>query len=117
MKDIKNIEDLDLKTYNVINSLIKLFNKTLDKIEECIINKNYLIDINKNILESHLSIIKDLSKDIGEEYDFDIIIHQNCITKKEELYIFSNNYEKALNLIKKIKFYVDFQSKVIKGNA
>lgn len=116
MEDIKNIEDLVNKQEEVLKSLTKMFLKTLEIMEDAIVNKTYVLNINKNILDSHIFIIFELCKDLGLEWIGDIKLSTYDVDNPK-YYIFSTDFDKTLDIIRKIKLYTLFQTNQNKGRA
>lgn len=111
--DIKNIYDLEKAGNELYKALAKKFVKTIEIMEESILNKTYVLDIERNLLECHLSVILELCKDIGVDWLGEIKYNE-----ENKPFIYSNDYDKLLNQIKDLKFYTEFQIKdCIRGKA
>lgn len=116
VKEINNIEDLEYNSFDLMRSLTKKFIKTLDIMKESISNGTYILNINKNLLDSHIYIILELCETLKLEWNAQIKL--STYNAKNQYYIFSNDYKETLNVIEKIKFYTEFQTKLcIKGRA
>lgn len=115
-KEINNIEDLEYNSYDLMHSLTKMFIKTLDAMKNSINNGTYILNINKNLLDSHIYIILEICETLGIKWNAQIKL--STYNAENQYYIFSNDYKETLNVIEKIKFYTEFQTKLcIKGRA
>lgn len=119
MNEIESVEDLEKLERNsshLLDALLKMFERTLNALITNLEQQQYEIQINSKLFESHVSIMRDLAKDLDKIFDMQYRLGINK-DGKETVVILSSNYTVLLATIKDIQLYTKFQTARIKGVA
>ena len=102
----------------LMETLLKMFEKTLNKLVLCLEEQKYSIVIAPKLFESHYLIMTELAKDLNKTIDLQYQIKENKEDNSmTEIGILSSDYDTLLKTIKDIQLYTKFQTSLIKGKA
>lgn len=117
MREENNLENFcNNKNSVLLDGLLKLFEKTLDKMVKSLEEKKNIIIIAPKLFESHYLIMMEISNDLKKNFDlhYKVIKEENGVS---EIELMSQNYDELLSVIKDIQLYTKFQTSTIKGKA